>query len=172
MIEQKNLILGGYTEGELTTYKNIEKNKIMKKIVPSFILLVILASFAYFITSKPPNYKSGVYFKGEILSIKKSNNHSFGIYVIKIDSTNQIEDNVMVDYSNETFPFFRKCKNLGEVYATVSVDDSVGFFISTDSSGTLIIVQRQDLKIVDSVRQWPVVESVNRRFIQENTLLR
>ncbi len=85
------------------------------------------------------NFKSGmnqrkvlhnnVLIFGTILKIKKSDNHNFGIYYFKVDSTN----NTQYDKRNKLIPY-KIVGGYGEVYRIVDMGDKPGFKIVINSN--------------------------------------
>ncbi|RYZ85348.1 MAG: hypothetical protein EOO68_30350 [Moraxellaceae bacterium] len=63
-----------------------------------------------------------------------------------IDPNNAADDIGKLNYGGNTFPFFRTRGRVGEFYGNLSVDDNIGFMITTDLTGSQVIVSDRNGK--------------------------
>lgn len=109
----------------------------------------------------------GVFMNGKIIYIKKSGNHSFGVYSIDIDSIS------MPDYRSlkDRFLPFIVNTNKAEIYTTISIDDSINFSLTLLGDSNLVIVKDRLGRDISKGYLTDVIDATNKRFISENSKL-
>ena len=110
--------------------------------------------------------KGNVFIKGRIERIQRSDNHSFGIYFIRVDTSSI---NLSGKYKEHILPFYVK-GNKAEIYGTIGIDDSVDDVITLNRFTDLITITNQNGKTI-SQRHASLVEDVNYAFVKANSLL-
>lgn len=107
----------------------------------------------------------GVFMHGKIVDIKKSTNHSFGIYSIDLDSINMPDNKSLKD----RFLPFRVNINKAEIYTTISIDDSINFSLTLLGDSNLVIVKDRLGRDISKGYLTDVIDATNKKFISENT---
>jgi len=135
--------------------------------------ICVMAIVRYFnkrdTTRKDKMLENNIYFKGKVVNIKTSTNHSFGIILISLDSTNTKEFNQ--PQKPNTFPY--KIKN-GQAELYTAVPDGI-------SAGDIVIVnsnlQKEFYYYIKSKQSFEgalqmVGEGIDEDYINENSSLR
>ena len=125
-------------------------------------------SLLYLIRHPPPKVHSDLFLRGKIVSIVVSHNHAFGIYKIRIDSSNFKDTAKPADPAS--IPPFAVDGSWAEVYGATSVEDSVGSIIEVNGPAQTILIQRPNRQGILGERSfYAITESDNINFIRDHS---
>lgn len=143
-----------------------------KYTIATLLLLVLPALFILISKWNKEKIKSdnllinNIKFSGEIVDLKVSGNHLFGIIRLKVDSTNT---KMFLPSDVNMYPYRIK-DSIAEIYHYVSHDLKKGIKVKVDSDKKIISFYDRDIFMYD-LDMWIVTEKENIKFIRNNTII-
>jgi hypothetical protein len=109
--------------------------------------------------------KNNVFIKGNVLSIKQSNNHDFGIILLDVDSANVKE---FIDTLKNGFYPYRVEHGKAELYATISDGISIGdkVIINSNERKATYYYHKSNQRFEGFLN---VITGFNLEYVKENT---
>lgn len=143
----------------------------MKKIIIMLIAFIGLVALIYYFNEKQTIrnnelLRNNIFFKGHVLNLKVSNNHTFGIILLHLDSTN-------VKYfssslKNGIYPY--RIKNgKAEIYNFIPDGIGVGDEVTVQSNALKILYHylKSNLHYEDTLEI--ITDGVNIDYVKKNT---
>lgn len=109
---------------------------------------------------------NNIKFSGEILDLKVSKNHLFGIIKLKVDNTNT---KMFLPPDTNMYPYKIK-DSIAEVYHYISNDLKKGIRVEVNSNDRIISFYNGETFMYD-LDMWIITEKENIKFIKENTVI-
>jgi hypothetical protein len=144
----------------------------MKYIIGPLILATMVFLWYHFGTRKHELFEvieGNVYLRGQVVNVKTSRNHLFGIVQVILDSSSL---DYTVDEKEQANLPFRIKNDTAEIYKMICAEDSIGYLLSLNGAANVVIVTDKTGRIASQAASHLIHSNVDRAYIRENTAIR
>ena len=141
---------------------------------PLVLLMFIVLTFLLFVKKWNKDklesdtlLTNNIEFEGEIIDLKVSDNHLFGIIKLKVDNTNT---KIFLSSDINIYPYRIK-DSIAEVYNYISYDLRKGIRVKVNSNKRCVSFYNNNTFMYD-LDMWIITEKENVDFIKNNTFIK